>query len=276
MATIRVRDWTKERIEEIRNRESHSSYDSVIKSLLKDRELATFADATPDSRSAAESEPADAPVDTAIDDLTVFAEVQRADSGVLFLWCPGCGTEIAHLSVENPVDIPIFEVECKNCLAHIDQHALVAIEIGYPLEQRLVENALEDDLTTCVVDYWDRTLRNRDSDVESEDVVDDERLVWQFDQYVGEFNWEWPQDVPVVGIDVGRTYRNETTGEHLEVLETVAENRNAPNTYRVRRHDPGTSPAAVEPEVLDPENTINLIINRELVRTDEATRTAGD
>ena len=43
MATIRVRDWTKEQIEEIREAESHSSHDSVIKALLKDRELAKFA-----------------------------------------------------------------------------------------------------------------------------------------------------------------------------------------------------------------------------------------
>jgi len=42
MATIRVREWTKERIEEIRETESHSTHDSIIKSLLKDRELAKF------------------------------------------------------------------------------------------------------------------------------------------------------------------------------------------------------------------------------------------
>lgn len=270
MATIRVKDWTKERMEEIRERESHSSFDSVVKSLLKDRQIAGFADASqePPETAAAVREPAH--VETAIEDLTVFAELRRADNGVLFTWCPGCGTEIAHLSVENPVAIPVFEVECRNCLTQLDQHALVAIEIGYPLERRLVENALEDDLRACVVDYWDRTLRGRTGDAETPDGTDDdERFVRQLDRYVREFSWEWPADVPVVGIRVGRTYRNESTGEHLEVVENVAVNRNAPDTYRVRRFEPGAPQASVEPELLDPDTLTDLIIDRNLIRVDD-------
>jgi hypothetical protein len=271
MPTIRVQDWTKRRMEEIRERESHSSYDSVIKSLLKDRRIASFADAGPDSRSDSTPDSEPSTVETAVEDLTVFAELRRADNGVVFLWCPGCGTEIAHLSVENPVTIPVFEVECRNCLAHLDQHALVVIEIGYPLERRLVENALEDDLRTCVVDYWDRTLRGRNGAVDPQggsDADADEKLVWQLDQYVREFNWEWPQDVPVVGIRAGHTYRNDATGDHLEVTETVAQNRNAPDSYRVRRYEPGAPAATVEPERLPPETITSMIINRELIRID--------
>lgn len=283
MATIRVHDWTKERIEEIKDRESHSSYDSVIKSLLKDRELAAFAETAPDASTASDAstrpdastaagrDPDVTTVEAAVEDLTVFAELRRADSGVLFLWCPGCGTEIAHLSVENPITIQVFEVECRNCLAHLDQHALVAIEIGYPLEQRLVDNALEDDLRTCVVDYWDRTLRGWDGDPAPVDGADAERLVWQFDQYVREFNWEWPRDVPVVGVDVGRTYLSETTGDHIEVVERVAGNRNAPDSYRGRRYEPGAPPESGTHETLDPATITELIVDRDLTRVDEST-----
>jgi hypothetical protein len=34
---IRVQDWTKEQLEEIKDEEDHTSLDSVVKSLLKER-----------------------------------------------------------------------------------------------------------------------------------------------------------------------------------------------------------------------------------------------
>ena len=38
MPTIKVNDWTKDQLEDIKDEEDHSSFDSVIKSLLKERE----------------------------------------------------------------------------------------------------------------------------------------------------------------------------------------------------------------------------------------------
>lgn len=38
MPTIKVKDWTKDELDDIKDEEEHSSYDSVIKSLLKERE----------------------------------------------------------------------------------------------------------------------------------------------------------------------------------------------------------------------------------------------
>ncbi len=38
MPSIKVHDWTKDQLDEIKEEEEHSSYDSVIKSLLKERE----------------------------------------------------------------------------------------------------------------------------------------------------------------------------------------------------------------------------------------------
>jgi len=35
MANIHVTGWTKDRLDEIKEREEHSSYDSVVKSLLE-------------------------------------------------------------------------------------------------------------------------------------------------------------------------------------------------------------------------------------------------
>lgn len=264
MATIRVRDWTKARIEEIRDAESHSSHDSVIKTLLKDRELASYARAG--EAVDAQAEPAtDLPGEPAIDDLTVFAEMHEAEGGVLFLWCPNCGNEIAHLTLENPFAIPVFEVECQRCLTHLDQHALVGIEIGYPLEQRLVEGTVVDDLRTCVVDYWDRTLSGLDAGGNHTDGTEVDRLLWQFGQYLHVFGWRWPDDVPVVAIEPGRTYRVESMGEHLEILERLTDHRHAPDSYEVRRYHPETETAdRTAPERLDAGTVTDLLLRRAL------------
>lgn len=37
MPMIRVQDWTKEQLEDIKDEEDHTSLDSVIKTLLKER-----------------------------------------------------------------------------------------------------------------------------------------------------------------------------------------------------------------------------------------------
>lgn len=258
MPTIRVKEWTKERINEIREEESHSSHDSVIKSLLKDRELATFADPASSSADRTEDLPSE-PTDKAFDDLTVLAEMVSAENGVLFLWCPNCGNEIAHLGVENPVRLPVFEVECQRCLSRLDQYAIVGIEIGYPIEQRTVEGQLEDELRTCVIDYWDRTLRKL-ADGSLEPDVDTEYLVWQFNEYVREFQWDWPTDVPVVGVVEGQQYRDDATDDVIEILECVSENRNALNDFRIRR-DAGSS---TQTEVLDAATITNLLVERQL------------
>lgn len=258
MPTIRIREWTKRRLEEVQAKESHSSHDSVIKSLLKDHELAQFATAEtpPEEPTVAESPPDD----KAFDDLTVFDELTSVDEGVLFLWCPNCGNEMAHLSVENPLGIPVYEMECQRCLTHLDQHAIVGIEIGYPIEKRLEDETLQDDLQACVIDYWDRTLERLAAETVDEATL--EHLVWQFGRYADEFAWEWPADVPVVGIDVGETYRDETTGDRIEVLERVTENRNELDSYRIRRRD-GTDSDG-ETEVIGEGALVPLLLRRSL------------
>ena len=41
MPMIRVQDWTKEKLEDIKEEEDHTSLDSVIKTLLKERDNKT-------------------------------------------------------------------------------------------------------------------------------------------------------------------------------------------------------------------------------------------
>lgn len=254
MATIRVRDWTKERIEEIREAESHSSHDSVIKTLLKDRELAQYAGTVPETD--ADQPPSSfESSETAFDDLTVLAEMESADNGLLFLWCPNCGNEVAHLGIENPLSMSVFEAECQRCLTRLDQHALVAIEIGYPIEQQLVDGALEADLKRCVVDYWDRALEALASGRLDID-MDDETFVWKLGDYYREFGWEWPADVPIVALEPGESYRDEVSGDRLEVIEVATENRNTLDDYRVRR---GSSD---DTETIDASTVLDLVLSR--------------
>lgn len=270
MVTIRVRDWTKERIEEILEAESHSSHDSVIKSLLKDRELARFAGQGIEPDDDETTETPRPPKDKAFGDLTVLNEMHHADNGVLFLWCPNCGNELAHLTQDNPIDISIFEMECQRCLTHLDQHAIIAIEIGYPIEEKLVEDDLQSDLKDCVIDYWDRTLEQT-TDTSGDDEQEVEQLVWQFDQYVRNFQWDWPTDVPVVGFETELTFRDDVADELIEVVEPVTENRNALDSFEVKRYAADADPDDVETEIMDSNAIADLIINRNLFLADADT-----
>jgi len=274
MATIRVRDWTKEQIEKILEEESHSSHDSVIKSLLKDRQLAKFAGQGVDPEPESTTEEPEPPADKAFEDLTVLSEMREADNGVLFLWCPNCGNELAHITLDNPIDISIFEMECQRCLTHLDQHAIIAIEIGYPIEGKLVEDDLQSDLKDCVIDYWDRNLEQATEGGDGEMAV--EQLVWQFDQYVRNFQWDWPMDVPVVGFEDDRTYRDDVADELIEVVEPVTENRNALDSFEVRRYPEGTDPDDVDAEIMDSNTIADLIINRSLFLADAEASDAAD
>ncbi|MBV0902758.1 hypothetical protein [Haloarcula salina] len=269
MATIRVRDWTKSQIEKIRDAESHSSHDSVIKSLLKDRKLAQHVDdpvPRPDD-SAAEAAAEKAATDKRFEDLTVLAELRRPDNGVVFLWCPNCGNELAHLTVDAAFTLSVFETECQRCLTHLDSHAVVAIEIGYPIEQKLTDDLLQSDLKRCVLDYWDRTIKHADDTDEDLD-----HLVWQFDQYRRDFSWEWPADRPVVGLDPGTTYHDTRTGEHMRVIEPVTDNRNVFDARQVLRYPRDADPEAADPEILDPADIVHLIRGRRLVPAESDSR----
>lgn len=264
MATIRVRDWTKEQIEVIREKESHSSHDSVIKALLKDRELAKFA-GTPLKREEKETNDTPAePTDKVFSDLTVLAELDHAENGVLFLWCPNCGNEIAHLGVENPISIPIFEMECQRCLSRLNQHAIVGIEIGYPIEERIVEETLDKDLKACVIDYWDRTIQRIATEPNPEEDLDEEQLIRQFEEYRDEFGWDWPTDIPVIGLKSGEKYYNKQTNARIEVMEQMAEDRNSAKTYRVKKLSNDDGNAEATTEVWKPTTVIDLILSRNL------------
>ncbi|MDT3435781.1 hypothetical protein [Haloarcula sp. 1CSR25-25] len=269
MANIRVKEWTKTELEKIRNAESHSSYDSVVKSLLKDRKLAKYADDTPESATGDPVESKDSGGERAFDDLTVLADLTDGHDDVLFLWCPNCGNELVHLTAERPLGLSVFEMECQRCLTHLDRHAIVAIELRYPIEQKMIEGQLQAELKSCVIDYWDRTLEAAaNAALETETPVD--RLVWQFDQYHKQFTWDWPTGVPSVSFVPGVTYRDTVTDERLEAVEPVTENRNAMDAYAVRRC---TDDGDVVSDRLESSTIVDRIANRELVVTEQSVET---
>jgi hypothetical protein len=266
MTTIRVKDWTKRELEKIRNEESHSSHDSVIKSLLKDREIAKYADDTPKTGTDESVRSQEAPGTKAFDDLTVLAELSDVEEDVLFLWCPNCGNELVHLTVGRPLGLSVFEMECQRCLTHLDRHAIVAIELRYPIEQKMIEGRLQADLKSCVIDYWDRTLAAAaDDTLDAETTVD--RLVWQFDQYHKQFTWDWPTDVPTVSVVPGVTYRNTVTDERIEVVEPVTENRNALDSFRIRRR---TENGDIVTDQMDSSTIVDSLANRELLVAEQS------
>ncbi|RLM95200.1 hypothetical protein [Haloarcula sp. Atlit-7R] len=269
MASIRVKDWTKEKLRKIRDAESHSSYDSVIKTILKDRKIAKYADEDSNTAIGESAQSQDADIDKAFDDLTVLAELTGSHDDVLFLWCPNCGNELVHLTAERPLGLSVFEMECQRCLTHLDSQAIVAIELQYPIEQKMIEGQLGADLKSCVMDYWDRTLKTATTEtVETEPSA--ARLVWQFDQYHKQFDWDCPTAVPTVSFVPGVTYRNTVTDERIEAVEAVTENRNAMDSYKIRRY---TADGGVISDQLDSSTLVDWIVNRELVVTDKSIET---
>lgn len=270
MPTIRVRDWTKDQIEQIREGESHASHDSVIKTLLKDRQLAQLAAETVDLSDEEADRETDVDSQKAFDDLTVLVELERADNGVVFLWCPNCATEIAHIGFEDQIAMSVFEIECQRCLVRLDQHAIVGIEIGYPIEERIIQETVTPDLQRCVIDYWDRSLAAAAVGEYDGEEIDDERLIWKYNEYLQEFGWTWPADVPVVGVESGQTYKNTATGNRIDVLESVSETRDGVDDYRVRRYTDEQSDG--ETTVLEAEELTNLLIGRTLSLADSDQR----
>ncbi|WP_420182896.1 hypothetical protein ACNO8S_17845 (plasmid) [Haloarcula sp. KBTZ06] len=269
MANIRVKDWTKDKLRKIRDAESHSSYDSVVKTLLKDRKIAKYADDASDTVTGESVQSQDADIDKPFNDMTVLAELTGSHDDVLFLWCPNCGNELVHLTVERPLGCSVFEMECQRCLTHLDSWAIVAIELQYPIEQKMIEGQLQADLKACVIDYWDRTLQAAANDTLDTEAPAD-RLVWQFDQYHKQFTWDWPTDVPTVSFVPGVTYRNTVTDERIEVVEAVTENRNAIDAYTVRRY---AADGDVVSDQLDSSAIVDRIVNRELVVAEQAVGT---
>ncbi|NLV15464.1 hypothetical protein [Haloarcula argentinensis] len=269
MASIRVKDWTKKKLRKIRNAESHSSYDSVVKTLLKDRKLAKHADDASNTSVDESVQSQEPDIDKAFDDLTVLAELTGSHDDVLFLWCPNCGNELVHLTVDQPLGLSVFEMECQRCLTHLDSQAIVAIELRYPIEQKMIEGQLQADLKACVMDYWDRTLEAAATEsVETEPSA--ARLVWQFDQYYKQFDWDWPTDVPTVSFVPGVMYCNTVTDERIEAVEAVSENRNTMDSYKIRRH---TADGDVISDQLDSSTIVDWIVNRELVVTEQSMET---
>lgn len=269
MPTIRLRDWTKSRLEEIREEESHSSHDSVIKSLLKDRELAASIESPggASGRSASTGAPDGLPGDGEVPGLSVLADLDAPENGVIFLWCPNCCTEVAHFTLTETTTFDVFEIECQRCLTRLDQHAVVAIDLSYPLEVKLVEGGLADDLKKSVIDYWDRVLTKLSRDPTSAGPEAVDRLVWQFDQYAREFMWEWPADVPVVSLEPGEAYEFVDGRGRLEVQERLNESGTAMDVFRVTRVDKDGGGETTE--VLDADVASRLLRDRELRRVTE-------
>lgn len=267
MPSIRIHDWTKEKLEAVREEESHSSFDSVIKALLRDRKLAQATELT---GGAAQPNLPEESInsDKQFEDLTALAELTAAEEGVMFLWCPNCGNEVTHIVTDNPISMSVFEIQCQQCLSELNHHAIVTVEIGYPVEEKVVENELQSDLQACIIDYWDRTLAQIGNGTVDAD-VDDEYLVWQFFQYYQTFDWEWPVDVATVGLKSGETYVNRSRDEYVEVIDAVDGHQRELGTFRVESWSEEVDRSDATEQVLDPDEIRHLLCNRELYRVDD-------
>lgn len=179
------------------------------------------------------------------------------------------------MHVDGDINVSVLEMDCPHCLSNLDHHTIVSIDIGYPLERKIVEDEFQADMKECVIGYWDRRLKNN-AEIAAGEEVGIEHLVWQFGQYVREFSWQWPADVPTVGFEVGNTYRNTITDELIEVIEPVTGNRNTLNSFEVKRYALGTDPTEVEPEIMDSSAIVDLIMTRSLLLEVQSSPSVGE
>ena len=265
MSAIRIKEWTKNKLREIYESESHSSYDSVIKSLLKDRQ---FAQNIPDGSLFSSHDEADlhTVIDKKYDYLSALSEINHAEEGILFIWCPNCRNEIAHVVTQNPVSFPVFEVQCQECLSDLNHHGLVVVEIGYPVEERIVDGKHLDDLRSCIIDYWDRTLRTYEYD-DPEAIEEIDKIIWKIFEYDIEFGWDWPDEVPIVSIKPNRKYVNKNMGEGIKILQKESNKPNSVDAYRIERWDRLETPAEATEEIISAEQIVYWLTNRELYIT---------
>lgn len=268
MPTIRIQDWTKEELESVRELESHSSYDSVVKTLLRDRKLVRAIDQSDGMTEAEAAMELNSESQKCFENLTALAEVSAADEGIMFLWCPNCGNEIAHITTDNPINMSVLEVNCQQCLSELNHHAIVTVEIGYPVEEKTIEDELQNDLRSCAIDYWGRTLKKIGNGTIDSD-VDEEYLVWQIGEYYRLFDWEWPTDVPTIGLASGTTYRNRNTDEYLEVVKTAAKHQHKLDDFHVRIWSADNDPDEATNQILDSDETTHLLCSRTLYHTDD-------
>ena len=262
MPTIRIHEWTKEKLQQVREAESHSSYDSVVKTLLRDRKVAQLSERLSTEELTPHPEEPERS-DKEFSDLTALAEITSAREGIMFLWCPNCGNEVAHIVAETTVAMSVFEIQCQQCLTELNQHAIVAVEIGYPVELKVVENDLQSDLQTCIIDYWDRLLRDIGDD-SLDDKKDAEYLIWQIIRYYQSFDWDWPMEYPTVGLKPGETYLNRSTEEYIAVVEEATDENQDYGPYHVESWPADADRAAATEQVLDSDQIRHLLTTRVL------------
>lgn len=262
MPTIRIHEWTKEKLREVRETESHSSYDSVVKTLLRDRKVAQLSERLSVEESTPRPEGPERS-DKEFSDLTALAELTSAREGIMFLWCPNCGNEVAHMVAETTVAMSVFEIQCQQCLTELNQHAIVAVEIGYPVELKVVDNELQSDLRTCVIDYWDRLLRRIGDDTLDAE-TDAEYLLWQITRYYQSFDWDWPAEYPTVGLKPGETYLNRSTEEYIAVLEEASGETQDHGPYHVECWAADADRSVATEQVLDADQIRHLLTTRVL------------
>lgn len=262
MSTIRIKEWTKEKLQEIYESESHSSYDSVIKTLLKDRKLVQNL---PEQSLSSTYEETDlhTVVSKKFDYLTALSEINHAEEGILFIWCPNCRNEIAHIVTQNPVSLPVLEVQCQQCLSELNHHGLVVVEIGHPIEERIVDGKHQDDLRSCIIDYWDRTLRQFEYD-DPESIEEIDKIIWEIFEYDIDFDWDWPDQTPVVSIKPDRTYVHRQNSEKITVLQKESNEPNSIDSYRIKRWKKSDTSVDASEEVVTANQIVYWITNRDL------------
>jgi len=99
-----------------------------------------------------------------------------------------------------------------------------------------------------------------------DDDVDTGYLIWQFFRYYRAFDWEWPEEFPVVGLKTGEIYENRSTDEYLAIVEDVSNHQQEHGPFHVETWDRESERVDADEQMLDPDEVRHLLTNRVLYR----------
>lgn len=272
--SIRIGDWTKQQLAQIRDEEDHSSHDSVIKSLLKERDTAEVARLL----SANDVDTEDSwrpPADKRYDALTVMAEAGPLDDGEASLWCPGCGDEVMYLHMADFRAIDNVQVDCQQCDVELSAHSLVYLAEPEWLDTHPTPDERQPELKEAVIDHWERSLEQADLYEDDGHQTLGSVLGETYAQVATRLDWEWrPCDVPVLGIgkwvpqvDVPKVYRNTRDEEFLVFVNWYEYDGDGWSDTQVVRWPVDGEPEEAEVDRLPGEELEALMEQREFFRT---------
>lgn len=178
VTSLRVQEWTKNRLDEIQEQEEHTSQDSVLKSLLLHRQMNT-RELPDDGRIFPEEAGA----------ILNAVVLKKAKIDEATIYCPACDTPQETVAYEAPTRVAEYSNTCGSCGATLNEWIAAAIHPDH------LQGEPEADMLAFKVRLdWEQEL----GDLANKDRVDEAP---RFSEYADAVGWDWRPRYPIESVD---------------------------------------------------------------------------